>query len=53
MEEKKKTQIQEMKEDATEFAEIWTRIPKNRRDYATGMLEGFIAGVSIEENKSA
>ena len=47
------TQIEEMKEDAAEFAEIWKRIPKERRPEGIGIMKGFAAAVSIEEDKSA
>lgn len=53
MEDKGKMQINEIREDAAEFAEILVKVPKTRKKDAEIFLKGFAACASIKEDKSA
>ena len=53
MEDKGKMQINEIREDAAEFAEILVKVPKTRKKDAEIFLQGFAACASIKEDKSA
>lgn len=53
MEDKWKMQINEIREDAAEFAEILVKVPKTRKKDAEIFLKGFAACASIKEDKSA
>lgn len=51
MEDKGKMQINEIREDAAEFAEILVKVPKTRKKDAEIFLKGFAACASIKEDK--
>lgn len=53
MEDKGKMKINEIREDAAEFAEILVKVPKTRKKDAEIFLKGFAACASIKEDKSA